>query len=82
MSEEEKGIKAYVLMVVEIGSDHEVAKRIREIDDDVKVYTDLVFGEFDIVAVIEAPSIKKLDKVITKIRRLPGVLKTVTLVAS
>ncbi len=76
-------VKAYVLIVVEIGSDHEVAEKIRGLrDNDVRIETDLVFGEFDIVAVVKASSIKKLDSVITKIRRLPGVLKTVTLVAS
>ncbi len=75
-------VKAYVLVVVEIGSDHEVAEKIKQIDSEVRVETDLVFGEFDLVAVIHAPTIKKLDSVITKIRRLPGVIKTVTLVAS
>ncbi len=75
-------IRAYILAVVELGKDHEVAEAIKLLGNEVKVRTDLVFGEYDLVAVVESPSMKKLDQLITKIRSMDGVLKTITLIAS
>jgi len=75
-------VKAYLLAVIEIGKDHEVAEEIKGLDDSAKIDVDLVFGEYDLVAVIETDSIRRLDKLVTQVRRLDGVLKTVTLVAS
>lgn len=82
MGKEGSIVKAYVLAVVELGQDHEIAEKIKELDHSAKITTDLVFGEYDLVAVIETDSIKKLDRIITQIRKLDGVLKTITLIAS
>ena len=82
MSNENQQVKAYLLAVIEIGKDHDVAEKIKGLDNTSKINVDLVFGEYDLVAVIETESIRKLDRLVTQVRRLDGVLKTVTLVAS
>lgn len=82
MGEENQQVKAYLLAVIEIGKDHDVAEKIKDLDNTAKISVDLVFGEYDLVAVIETDSIRKLDRLVTQVRRLDGVLKTVTLVAS
>ncbi len=82
MGESENTVKAYILAVVEIGKDHEVAERIKALDSTADIFVDLVFGEFDLVAVVKTDSIRKLDRLVTQVRKLNGVLKTVTLVAS
>ncbi len=83
MEESNEGkVKAYLLAVVEIGKDHDVAEKLKSLDENSKISVDLVFGEFDLVAVIETDSIRRLDRLVTQVRKLDGVLKTVTLVAS
>jgi len=83
MGEEVKyPVKAYILMIVELGREHELAKEVRELGEEAVIETDLVFGEYDMVAVVRTDSIRRLDRIVTKLRRLEGVLKTVTLVAS
>jgi len=82
VGEEGNKIRAYLLAVVELGKDHQIAEAIKMLDNDANITTDLVFGEFDLVAVIETSSMRKLDQIITKIRSMDGVLKTITLVAS
>jgi DNA-binding Lrp family transcriptional regulator len=75
-------IVAYVLLVTEIGREHEVAEQAKKLDEDAVVETTVVYGEYDVVVKIETDSLRKIDKIVTQLRRLDSVLKTVTLVGS
>ncbi len=78
----EQVVKAYVLLTVEIGKEYDIAREIRNLDVNAKIDADVVYGEYDLVIRLEAENLKAVDKVVTKIRSMPGVLKTVTLIAS
>ncbi len=71
---------AYLLVNVSysgISSQEEVARHIRKIPNILSV--DIVSGEIDIIAKVRAEDIDSLgDTVIRRIRKIPGVAKTVT----
>jgi len=73
-------IVAYILLLVDIGKEYEVAKRIKQLNgvSEVKV----VYGEYDIVVRVEVSSLRELDKVVTSIRSIPHVIRSITLVSS
>ena len=71
---------AYILLLVDIGKEYEVARRIKQLEgiSEVKV----VYGEYDIVVRVAVDSLRKLDKVVTSIRSIPHVIRSITLIAS
>lgn len=73
-------VVAYVLALASAGSEHDVCEQIKKIDDvdDAKV----CYGAWDIVVTVETESFGKLDAVVTKIRKLPNIEQTTTLVAT
>ena len=83
MSQQER-VVAFVLVVTEIGREYEVADRIRRLgqEEGVEIESYVVYGEYDVAVKISAESLKKIDRVVTAIRSLAGVLRTVTLIAA
>lgn len=77
-----QAVKAYVLLTVEIGKEYDIAREIRSLNVNAEIDVDVVYGEYDLVVRLETGNLKDVDKVVTKIRGMPGVLKTVTLIAS
>ena len=75
-------VKAYVLLTVEIGKEYEIAREIKGLNVNAKIDADVVYGGYDLVVRLEAENLKAVDRVVTEIRNMPGVLKTVTLIAS
>lgn len=75
-----KEVIAYVLIVTEIGKEHEVVKKLSEIEGVKEVRS--VYGEYDIVARLQGSSLNEVDTMITKIRKTPGILRTVTLISA
>ncbi|GEM_PF-425169 len=78
-------IKAYILVNTELGKEEGIVKEASNLGNDTGVTilsSDLVFGEFDLVIVVSGDSVKKIDKFVTKLRKLDGVLKTMTLIAT
>jgi DNA-binding Lrp family transcriptional regulator len=76
-------VMAFVLIKVGTGEHLNFAKSAKEemmkIESVKKVYG--VFGRFDIIAQVEAPSLEELSRIITdKIRAIPGVLSTESLI--
>lgn len=71
-------VKAYMLMVVAVGKEHEIIQKVCKIPGVTEA--DVVYGEFDVVIRIEG-TLKQLDDANLKVRKLPGVIRTVTLVA-
>ena len=70
---------AYVLINVELGAEEETLKSLRGIPGVIEAHR--VFGIYDTVITVEAESTNKLNEVITqKIRRLPRVRSTLTMI--
>jgi DNA-binding Lrp family transcriptional regulator len=73
-------IKAYFMAIVKQGFEHEVAERLRKMED---VTESLVtYGLWDIVARIETDDLQKLDQIITEMRKIPEITQTSTLVGA
>jgi DNA-binding Lrp family transcriptional regulator len=69
----------YLLVVTEVGRLDEVLKKIRAVPSVTEVQA--VTGPFDLIAKVEAPHINAaLDTVVHRIRRIPGIKSTETLV--
>ncbi len=70
--------KAYILLSCEIGEEHDLAFRLRTIDEIKGVL--ITFGEYDIVVEAETIDSDKMDELITsKIRKLDKIRSTITL---
>ena len=70
--------KAYILLSCEIGEEHDLAIRLRTIDEIKGVL--ITFGEYDIVVEAETTDSDKMDELITsKIRKLDKIRSTITL---
>jgi len=67
------------MMNAEVGSEQEVLKKLKKIAEVKEAY--LVYGVYDIVAKVEAETMKKLREVIaSKIRGIDGVRSTLTMI--
>jgi len=71
--------RAWVLVNTVIGKENQALKELRRTPGVKEAY--LVTGEYDIILLIEASSMKKLDDILTwNIRREKNVCATVTMV--
>jgi len=76
-------VKAFVLIRVGTGEQLDFAKSAKEemakIEGVMEVYG--VFGRYDLVALVEAPTLEELARIISdKMRGVPGVLSTESLI--
>ena len=70
--------KAYILVSCEIGTEQELASKLKEIDAIKHVI--ITYGDYDIVIEAETSDAAKMDEVITsKIRKLEKIRSTITL---
>lgn len=72
-------VVAYVLVVTEVGKEHEVVKELLKINGVTIAQT--VYGEFDVICKIECDNLKSLDESITKIRKIQSIIRTMTLIS-
>ena len=73
--------KSYILLSCEIGTEHDLANLLNEIDEIKNVM--ITYGEYDIVAEAETEDPEKMDNLITsKIRKLEKIRTTITLRAT
>ncbi|AWR93347.1 Lrp/AsnC ligand binding domain-containing protein [Acidianus brierleyi] len=72
-------VKGYVLLITSIGKETDIVNDLKRIQG-VKEATP-VYGEYDIVVEIEAPTLEELNKVISQIRRNSNIIRTVTLIS-
>ncbi|MEM2940079.1 MAG: Lrp/AsnC ligand binding domain-containing protein [Thermoproteota archaeon] len=70
-------LKAYLLIVCEVGLEREIEEAIKKVSNVTNV--DGVYGEYDIIVTAQVSDIKQLDQVVTEVRRIKGVLRTMTL---
>ncbi|MEM2637336.1 MAG: Lrp/AsnC ligand binding domain-containing protein [Candidatus Korarchaeota archaeon] len=69
---------AFMLLVVAMGAEKEILGEIKKIDH----VTDAVitYGSWDLVVRIEADDTKVIDETITRIRQIPKIEQSVTLI--
>ena len=73
-------VVAYILMVTDIGKEHEILNQLSKIKGVTEART--VYGEFDVIARVEADDMRILDNAVTQIRKIGSVIRTVTLISS
>ncbi len=80
----QEGLIAFILIITEIGREHELVERIRELASEVGVEAEayVVYGEYDIAVKAITDNPRKLDKFVTSLRSLPGILRTLTLISA
>lgn len=72
---------AYILAKVEAGKDRDIVYEIKKLKEVKKAHA--TYGTYDLVIEVEFKTIDKLDEfVFDKIRKMPGVKETVTVIAS
>ncbi|MCJ7635305.1 Lrp/AsnC ligand binding domain-containing protein [Candidatus Bathyarchaeota archaeon] len=72
-------VTSYVLVVTDVGKEHEVAKELLNIEGVTVAQT--VYGEFDVMTKVDCENLKDLDAAITKIRKIHGIIRTMTLIS-
>ncbi len=74
-------VQAYILIKVEAGRDAEVHKEIAQLSNIEKV--NATYGIYDLIIEVELSKIEELDVfVFNKLRKVPGVKETATLIIS
>jgi len=73
-------VKAYFMAIVKQGTEHDVAKRLREMEGVTEAL--VTYGMWDIVVKIEAQNLQKLDALITEMRKIGDIIQTSTLVGA
>lgn len=70
---------AFILINSEIGSENEVLRSIKKINNVKEAY--VVYGVYDVIAKVEAETMEKLKDIITwNIRRLEKIRSTLTMI--
>ena len=76
-------IQAYILINARPGKEEEVLEKIKEIEGLKVIDYSLVYGEYDIVVKVEVENLEKLRNIIiSNIRKIEGVEKTITLISA
>ncbi len=71
-------MRAYVLVRVKTGIERETLDALQDIEGLEEIF--FLFGEYDYILTFEAPDAAALAHLLTdRIRRVPGVLQTITL---
>jgi len=76
-----RAIVAYILVNVDAGVENEVRDSILSRFSKSVSEARITYGEYDIVVKVEVDSMSTLEKVVTGIRSIEGVRRTVTLIA-
>ena len=71
---------SYLLFLVEVGDEHDIANELKRFPGVTE--TQVVYGEYDVVARVELSDLALLDEIVTMARKLPGVTRTSTLISS
>jgi len=80
MASGEAKIVAYLILVVSPGKEYEILRKLLELE--VVSEAHIVYGEFDIVAKLEVSDLSELERTVMGVRRIPGVERSVTLIAA
>ena len=72
-------VTSYVLVVTDVGKEHEVVDELHTIEGVTLAQT--VYGEFDVITKVDCENLKDPDAAITKIRKINGIIRTMTLIS-
>ena len=71
-------VKAYIMMNIKSGSEDEVCEKLLKYEEIEEVST--IYGEFDVIAKVEAKDMNGLDNLIVRrLRSIPDILLTATM---
>ncbi len=73
-------IKAYVLLKVSSGAEKDICKKIADLDSIIDA--SIIYGEYDIIAKVSTQEIAQLNDLIDKIRGIPSVILTSTMIVA
>lgn len=73
-------VVAFILIVSELAKERGVLEGLLKVPGVVEAR--LLFGEYDALARVEVDDVAELDRVVTAIRNIKGVVKTLTLISS
>jgi DNA-binding Lrp family transcriptional regulator len=74
-------VLAYILAKVEAGKDRDVVYEIKKLKDVKSIHA--TYGTYDLIIEVEFKDVNGLDEfVFDKVRKMPGVKATVTVIAS
>ncbi len=76
-----RSVVAYILVNVEVGVENDVRDEIIRRFDRAVTEARITYGEYDIVVRVEVDSMKALETIVSSIRAIEGVRRTVTLIA-
>ncbi len=75
---EGKKMKAYILLSTKPGTSLEVVKKFKEKVKET-ITADAIFGRYDAIVILEAPSLEEINQVVYKIiEKDPNVIRTET----
>lgn len=73
-------VRAYFMVIVKRGTEHEVAGKLRKLSGVTEAM--VTYGLYDIVVRIEAQNLGQLDALITEMRKIEEIVQTSTLVSA
>ena len=73
-------IISYMLLVSDTGKEYDIIRDVKKIKGVTESRS--VFGEFDVFVRMEVEDLALMDEIVARVRRIPGVLKTTTVVAT
>ncbi len=77
------GVRAYILATTSLGSEYDVLEYVlKSLATNAKIEADVVYGAFDLIVIVEAPDLGTLDEIVTKLRKHPKIVRSVTLISS
>ncbi len=80
MASIDRKVIAYILILSDSGKELEILRELRKIPAVTEAL--MVYGEFDLLARAEFTMLSYLDETIYAIRRVPGVIRTTTLIST
>jgi DNA-binding Lrp family transcriptional regulator len=73
--------RAFILIETEVGRAKQVAEALRSVPEVLAV--DVITGNFDVIATIEAPNMSAMAEVVTgQVQSVRGVIRTITCVSA
>jgi len=73
-------VKAYVLFKVSSGSEREICKKIVEFEEALEA--SIIYGEYDLIAEINAQDLGQIDSLTEKIRTIPNIILNSTMIVA
>ncbi len=75
-------VRAFILINTDSGLENEVATRILDLSYVYVKCVHIVYGVYDVIVEIETANYEELRTVVSKIRNIPGIRSTTTLIVT